>query len=801
MTHFLGDPQLDPARAGQKAANLHTLTNAGHDVPPGFVVYADDDLDHTPDERLRAAVARIGGFPVAVRSSGRLEDLEGASFAGQYETFLDVRDVVDLRAKIIACRASAHAERVQVYLKKQNLDPARAEVAVLVQRQVRARIAGVGFSIHPVTGREEHALVECCNGLGEKLVSGHVQPTRFVLSLRDGAISEREAGGEDVTLEPEQARALTAALLDLQALFHRPQDVEFAFDDTGALFLLQSRPITTIAWRTDVDEFTNADFKDGGISARICTPMMYSLYRDAMQQSMQRYFERIKLVGAKAKETWIASFYGRGYWNASAVKRAMSRIPAFSEEKFDQDLGIQKAYGDDGPSVVPTSVRTVVGVVPVAIAVEREYGAQLERAREFPTRYRLERARWLERVARFADTDDAAFFADLRGALLDLHPRTEQEYFTTIYGNTNAQSDFKGFIGKMDAVTGRETKVVCLIAGLSDVHHMNVQRGFVHLYRCAKRHGIESPAFERELALFIDENGFHGDAELDPTVPRWSEVPERVREHITNFLASGAPPADPDDATGAQRKQFEDEVQAVEVHLKSRLHWRARFLRRFRGHLTRVRAYLSAREGMREFSTQTYAIVRAYLVEAGQRLARRGDLTDEALVFMFHNTELVDVVEGRMSRDAAVELAAFRRKMYDGYRDLVPPNELGRGVRVRAEATFEGGTALRGLGCSHGRVEGRVRVVPTLDDAHTVRKGEILVTRFTDPGWTPVLGLVAGVVTEVGGLLSHAAVIGREYGIPAVLNLPGATKALKTGQLVRIDGTAGTVELLDRDEP
>ena len=133
----------------------------------------------------------------------------------------------------------------------------------------------------------------------------------------------------------------------------------------------------------------------------------------------------------------------------------------------------------------------------------------------------------------------------------------------------------------------------------------------------------------------------------------------------------------------------------------------------------------------------------------------------------------------------------MRRKLYDGYRDFVPPNELGRGVTTRADETFEGKDVLRGVGCSPGIVEGPVRILHSLDEVGTIRKGDILVTRFTDPGWTPALGLVAGVVTEVGGMLSHAAVIGREYGIPAVLNVPGATKALHSGQRVRVDGTTG----------
>jgi phosphoenolpyruvate synthase/pyruvate phosphate dikinase len=143
----------------------------------------------------------------------------------------------------------------------------------------------------------------------------------------------------------------------------------------------------------------------------------------------------------------------------------------------------------------------------------------------------------------------------------------------------------------------------------------------------------------------------------------------------------------------------------------------------------------------------------------------------------------------------------FRRSMYRGYRHLQPPGELGRNVsqpaQARRQSETESDLVLKGIGCSGGRTTAEVRVIASLEQAWNLRTGEILVTRFTDPGWTPVFGLAAGVVTEVGGLLSHAAVIGREYGLPVVLNVAGATQVLKTGQRVEIDGAAGTVKILE----
>jgi len=208
---------------------------------------------------------------------------------------------------------------------------------------------------------------------------------------------------------------------------------------------------------------------------------------------------------------------------------------------------------------------------------------------------------------------------------------------------------------------------------------------------------------------------------------------------------------------------------------------------------------------MREYSTRVYHLVRQYAIEAGVRLQRLGYLKEASDVFMIHTDDLRAFAEGSITKEKMLSAVDFRKLMYSGYRLVEPPGELGKALAQPSrtdEAVSSSNSSssservFRGIGCSAGIVKGPVRVITELHDANTMRKGEILVTRFTDPGWTPVLGLVSGIVTEVGGLLSHAAVIGREYGLPAVLNVPGATKILKTGQIVEIDGREGTVRVV-----
>jgi phosphohistidine swiveling domain-containing protein len=796
----LGSPNFTADAGGRKATPLHELKLAGFPVPPGFVVPPQLELDERVEAELESAVHAIGGYPVAARSSGHLEDLPGASFAGQYVTRLDLTGRPALLDAIRQCRDSARSDQVVVYLRRQGLDESQARVSVLVQVMVDAAVAGVAFSIHPMTGREEHALIECCNGLGEKLVSGQTSPSRYVIRLEDASIAEWNPGEENVRIEEPVLKQLSKHVLELQAHFGCPQDIEWAIDTKGIFWILQSRPITRIQWRSDIPEYTSADFREGGVSARVCTPLMYSLYRDAVQSSMQRYFVAIKLLDKKApQQTWIEMFYGRPYWSASAVKNALLKTPGFDEEVFDRDLGIQKNYGASGPSRTPMNLRTLLRAIPVAIALERNYRAHLIHTQDYSRQFLPQEARYLEAAASFSDMPDEQFFARLEDVFA-FHLMTETNYFTTIYNNANLQSDLKKLLKRIERSTRLKISPLALMSGLQDISHMKMQRDLVRLVGIAKREGIRSPAWERALQDFLHDNYFHADAELDISTPRWGERPDRVKQIVEDILRSKTDPKDPESAARSQFEQFSAEEKRVLDAIGSSILRRIRFGRSFRKRLQLARLYLSRREEMREYSTRAYNVVRCYVLEAGTRLNRMGYLRDPDDVFMLHTNELVAI--GRTAADPRRVLATtqFRRLMYRGYRLLEPPGELGRDIaqdhRAAGDTRRAGALTLRGIGCSGGIVKAPVRVVPTLERAASLKPGEILVTRFTDPGWTPVLGLVSGIVTEVGGMLSHAAVIGREYGIPAVLNVAAATRLLQTGQLVEIDGNAGTVKVL-----
>ena len=323
----------------------------GFPVPGGFVVPPHLALDAPLERHCELAVAALGGYPVAARSSGHLEDMPGASFAGQYVTRLEIGNAAALVRAIAECRESAKSAQVTAYLRRNGLDESRASVSVLVQTMVDAAVAGVAFSIHPTTGREDHALLECCHGLGEKLVSGQTAPTRYVVRLDDGSVVERQAGAENVELDDRLLKELRAHLLELQAFFGTPQDIEWAVDHQGTLWILQSRPITR-----DSVALRHPGIHDRRLSRRRrrrpCLHAAHVLALPARRAGLDAALLRgIKLLPRDApQQPWIDMFYGRPYWSVSAVKRALIKVPGFDEEIFDKDLGIQKTYGPSGPA-------------------------------------------------------------------------------------------------------------------------------------------------------------------------------------------------------------------------------------------------------------------------------------------------------------------------------------------------------------------------------------------------------------------------------------------------------------------
>jgi phosphohistidine swiveling domain-containing protein len=833
----LADPAArDPALAGGKGAGLARLVEAGLPVPEGVVVTAPAcaallagagqagataELSRrarepaAPGEEawlaaVRAAIAAAPlppglaralaealaspagpgrGAPLAVRSSGTVEDGAEASFAGQFESRLHVRGEAALQVALRACFASLFTPRVAAYLRAQgDRLPAEAPgLAVVVQRLVQAEAAGALFTVNPLTGREEETVIEAVAGPGEGHASGRRTGDRFVVDALAGRLLavERAPGGP-ATLDEAQALALAELGARAQEHLGRPLDLEWVRDG-AALLLVQARPITRIHFAPDLGEWTTADFRDGGVSSGPCAPLLASLYERAFEHSMPAYLGGLGLVPPGRRDRWYRVFFARPYWNVAAAKAAVGRLPGFVERSFDQDLGIEPAY--DGPGRrTPATVRTVLGALPVLGRLRLGYRRRLSANARLLAAFPARAAPFELDPPALAALSPEAFAAGLRALLEDLHFETETAYFGTIYDTSNAKLEFSGPFAR----ARRRTRLDYgrLVGGLGDLSHL---RPLADLHATLARLRAEGRAVTAaDAEAFALRWPWHGRRELDLTVPRWPDDLGYVRDMMARALAAWRPEDDPALTAAAQRRAHERELRRALAAL------RGPFARAsFRGRLARLRRFTLEREELRDRSTRVYALVRRWALEAGRRLAAAGALPVPDAVFALGVGELLDAAHGRVPAAETARRARAGERLLRSYRNFANPDELGARREHAPAPPPAPGPLLSGTACSPGRGAGRARVVRALEDASRLAPGDVLVAPYTDTGWTPLFPGLAAVVTETGGLLSHAAVIAREYGIPAVLSVPGATRRIPDGAPVEVDGAEGTVRLVE----
>lgn len=690
-------PQL-----GGKAATLLELQAAGFRVPE-FVV---------SPARIEDAVAQLG-TPLAVRSSASVEDGATASFAGQFDSFLNLKTVEEVVDAVARCQASLDQPSVLHYCRQQNVRPESLRMEVIIQQMIQPELAGVVFTVNPVTGAEE-VVIEACQGLADDLLAGHQQPLPANHPLL------KKYGGEIEQLARKIGRH-----------FGAPQDVEFAIQ-SGELFVLQSRPITRIGFAGEAGQWTNADFRDGGVSSTVCTPLMWSLYELIWNHSLKETLRELKLLRNDFQASRM--FFGRPYWNLGAVKQCLAALPGFVEREFDQDLSVQINYDGDG-HVSPMTPLRILRAIPTVLAIKRFFGSQ-QRAAEQLLNQRTE-ARLDGDDCDRPDVED-----EFRRLIETDYFEIESTYFRTIFAASLAKLDFMSSFPSADYGP--------LVSALPPLRHVEPVRMVQALHE-------RKP---QELSRVIDIYRHHYRSGLDLIHPRWDED----RPFVQQMLAELPPSAGND-----PRPLYESARAATLSRLPRRK--RASFDRK----LDRLRHFLWLREQLRDYSSQVYYLIRRYALA----IARRRGLGDS--IFFQTYREIFADDRTHIQRN---------REIYDTYRNFQSPNEIGAGFYIdRRRMSNE----MVGIAASPGTLSATAHVARNVAEASRMPRGRILVCPYTDPGWTAVLDRAGGVVTETGGLLSHAAIICREYGIPAVLGVEQATSRIASEMRLMIDGSEGRV--------
>lgn len=797
------------------------------------------------------------GLSLAVRSSATAEDLPSASFAGQYSTELNVlvaSELTPLLEAVLRCVASAGNDHAQAYAEHHGVDLHGVGMAVLVQEQVPAQAAGVLFTLNPLTGREEEMLVEAAWGLGEPLVAGEVTPHRFVVDPYRRRVLRREpveqhmmrvvaqgGGTSDVPVPPERAASTVLTddqLLELaelgyrvQALYGYPQDVEWALVD-GRFFLLQTRPLTAFQFDPQMGQWTSANHRE--VLPGFASPLSLSLSLEIEYgRALAQMFRDLKMGEAPPDTVWGRPFFGRAYWNVGVVKQFASRIPGFKERTFDATVGIEPTYEGDGLTT-PWTPRTIARALPVLFALERRYETCWQEAADFAARFLRDEEPEIARVDPGALSD--VELEDWVRRIVDLHLRTNHVAITVSLLAAQAQDEFAPVLERLNRGCAPEEAIHFsdLIAGLGEedarpggagpdrrVGLVWTAQPTLELWTLAREAAAdprlatavtEGPAegipvrlqatsvgraFWGKVAAFIQKYRYLGRVDEDLAEPRWDEDPTFVLSTLQGYVRAVCEGADPEPLMAEQRERAE-RARKRAMTLLSR-GWRRLwpFARRsFANQLERVRRYVWWREEMRVVASMAFYHCRRFFLELGKRWAERGWLREAGEIFLVRWHEIDAALRGEIGPQEIRAAIDRYLRLRAAYRNFEPPNVIGRGARMSASEP-RGRICLRGTPCSTGRATGPARVVRGLEEARALQEGEILVAPYTNPGWVPLFNLAAGLVIEAGGLLSHGAVVAREYGIPAVIGAEGATRLLRTGQRVVVDGAAGTVEVLE----
>ena len=738
---------------GMKAESLVRLREGGFHVPDGFVITTEelglvtiDTLSAYADENVL----------YAVRSSGTNEDLAGLSFAGQYDTFLNVEGYENLLAAIEKCADSLNNERVLAYAKRGNIDISGSRIAVIVQRMVNSEKSGVAFSVDSVNGFDREILIEAVSGLGEQLVSGHVTPDAYSYNWHTDTHTIYNGG----VLSQDEVKKLAEVVLDIQVFYGFPVDVEWAIIG-DQIHILQSRPITVINYKSIPDEWTTADFRDGGVSSAACKMLMGSLYGLVFSSSFLDSLKAIKLLPKTENGSIYEFFFARPYWSLTTEKKCFAKLPGFVEREIDEDMGVEPSYEGDG-MITKTSLRSLWNGLSALTAVDRHIEKMERKTNEYLTDT-LERFARIERIDLSGKSADELHSIWIKFVNNDYY-HSEYTYFSYIFCNMILSTLFKDTIKKYIPLN----EVMNLMIGLSDLSHM---RPIYEMWEMSRR-----PYSEAEFNAFIERYRHHSQHELDISFPNWDEEPDTVRNAIGD-LAKLDDDNDPRALGERQKQKYLDTL--------------ARVPKKLHKDVARLRNFLWWREEFRDISTKSYYLIRRLTLALGQAWQNEGILQSADDIFFLSVSDI------EAKRDLA-EKAERNKKYYRSFVHFKNPNELGSKHAMRQErtdATWKaGGTQIvKGVVCSGETVTATARVIKDIHDADRLEKGDILVTQCTDPAWTALFSRVSGVITETGGMLSHAAVVSREYGLACILLVKNATRVIQDGDRITMDCKTGEI--------
>lgn len=780
------------------------------------------EMDPQLAERLLKATEPFGHSGLwAVRSSAIAEDLEEASFAGQQDTYLNVTRE-KLADSVRKCWASYWNDRAIEYRHDKGVDHLASGMAVVVQRMVNADSSGIMFTSDPITG-EEKVIIESSWGLGESIAFGLVTPDRFVCDPASGEVKESKINsktqaiflspeGEKVVDVPESERnrpSLTkgkvemVARLGIQLHKHMssPQDIEWAAEG-DMIYLLQSRPITTIGG--DLTLWTRGYGDE--YWADVTSPLFFSLLGPWLTKYVN--WEGSAIMGYKelTNKPLLKIHKGHVYFNAEVLEGMLMYNPKFSRTKELLNYFPER----DQQRIVNADFRTGKRVMAMLRTAILDWDGNILRTDKAYKRWAKRYMRWAEEF----DVRDLTAIQDdkLEAVIWEMEEQMVKHYRLIRYGmvghsigmNMIMKRWLQDWIGDDKGVL--YSKVISGLKGNKTIETNIALNRLANTARAdayvqSKVLGLSSADvlaqmrsdermsnYAKEFDSFLKQYG-HRSHTREVYFPRWGEDPRLVADIVRSLVSS--PAVDLEELE--RRKVREREEAEKEIVSKIRRTKRGRLKARVFNVIRRfAQTYLMFRENQRYYLDHILYRQRRVYMEFARRFREKGIIAQDEDIFFLTKEEIFDLAKGE-GREALAKIDG-RRKEFVEWRGELPPKFLKGMVEFDDTVKMvEDSTQVTGTSASPGVATGPVRVVDSIEQLSEIREGEILVTSNTDPGWTAVFSKIAGLITETGGILSHGAVVSREYGIPAVTAVKGATKIFITGQRITLDGNEGLI--------
>ncbi len=786
---------------GGKASGLARLIDMQLYVPPGFVI-----LDAEPGNypaKLEQNYLALGGGKVAVRSSAIGEDSAGASFAGQYETILDVDGIEELQAAIDQCLNSTVNERASAYRSDQT-SLGNVPMAIVVQEMVNAKSAGVLFTVDPVSNRRDHMVIDAVKGTGEKLVSGEATPDHYVFDRSKGKLITKELTGNKSILNPDNFRQLIKESQKAEQIAGEPLDMEWAIDEDGDICWLQARPITTLS--SDLNEldttlptpdqiYTKCNVSEA-LPGALC-PLTHSVTGQGLEIGMQRVLMDVDLLD-KEQEQWImfGSFYGHLFINMSGLALTPRKVLGTSADDMSLAVcGRVIPELDQQVDVPPLKERLprIIKHIKTVLSGKK----QRQRLQELADTLELPQQNTVLEQWQMIDT-----------TMEPLHAAHHAHLVSSMGAGMMAPL-LLGILAKGQTPTDEHhMQVAALLAGAEDVESADIAKGATDIQQLLLKQphirerfinvsapeaysylrSSDSGAAGKAFFNYLKRHGHRSISEMDIRIKEWASDPMPLIESLQIPLKGMID----QEQTAVRPATSIDSLSNEKILAEQNF-----VVKKLVGIAHKA---IRGREASKSLLVKVKQKYKAAYRQLGQMMVAEGLITDNDQLYFFTHQELGELI--RSQNTEMLKQADMRRKALDQQQNLTFP-DVFTGVPTPVKPDLDKIPAdqlVKGKTVSRGKVMGHAKIARTVAEAQKLEAGDILIAPITDVAWTPYFSLIGGLVTDIGSSVSHGAVVAREYGLPAIVKTDIGTQTFKDGDVVILDANEGYVRIATEQE-